>query len=157
MDLATTFLLAETYLSTRTSHLVLAILFAAGPLSAALPASAANFNVANESQLSNAITNAQNGDTITFTAQIVLTANLPAVQRNVTINGGNFSLSGGGHPGLIVSSGTVAINNLFIFNFITPGGNGGKGFGSPGDSCRWRRWRRRRTWGALFTSAAAPL
>ena len=37
------------------------------------PARAANFNVANDSQLRSAISSAASGDTITFTANITLT------------------------------------------------------------------------------------
>ncbi|WP_347337031.1 pectate lyase-like adhesive domain-containing protein, partial [Bradyrhizobium retamae] len=95
---------------------------------AALPAYAANINVANEAQLRSAISNAQNGDTITFTNNITLTDKLPDVQRNVTINGGNFTLSGNNkHRGLYVASGTVAINDLKIVNATAQGGNGGDG------------------------------
>jgi autotransporter-associated beta strand protein len=104
-----------------------AALAVAGVL-AAVPASAANFNVANDAQLRTAITSAQNGDTITFTANITLSANLPQVQRNVTINGGNFTLSGNNQfRGLFVQSGTVAINDLTIANAKAQGGNGGNG------------------------------
>ena len=47
---------------------------------------AADFSVANDAQLRSAITTAGNGDTITFTGNITLAADLPAVQRNVTIS-----------------------------------------------------------------------
>lgn len=116
------------FLSTSASRLVLAKCLAAGTLLAALPAYAANFNVANDAQLRSAISNAQNGDTITITANITLSSNLPQVQRNVTFNGGNFTLSGNNlYRGLYVASGTVAINNLRIDNALAKGGNGGFG------------------------------
>ena len=83
----------KTCLSTSASRLVWTFL-AAGTLVAALPASAAVVNVANEGQFRNAIANAHNGDVINVTANITLSANLPLVKSNVTINGGNFTLSG---------------------------------------------------------------
>jgi hypothetical protein len=68
-----------------------------GALAAALlvdPAAAANFNVNSDASLRAAITSAAPGDTITFTGNITLAADLPAVQKNVTILGNNFTLSG---------------------------------------------------------------
>ncbi|MBR2813669.1 MAG: autotransporter domain-containing protein [Reyranella sp.] len=109
-------------------RLALSVLMGTAALSMALPAAAANFNVANESQLNNAISNAGNGDTITFTANITLSANLPAVTKNVTVNGGNFSLSGNNqYRGLYVQSGSVAINDLRIESAKAQGGKGGNG------------------------------
>ena len=123
----------KTCLSTSASRLVLATFLAAGTLVAALPASAAVVNVANEGQLRNAIANAHNGDVINVTANITLSANLPLVKSNVTINGGNFTLSGNNlYRGLYVKSGTVAINDLKIVNANAQGGNGGKGGGGGG-------------------------
>ncbi|MPZ33966.1 MAG: autotransporter domain-containing protein [Rhodospirillales bacterium] len=114
----------ETFLSTSASRLALAALFGAGTLSAALPAHA--IDVANEAQLRDAITGGQS--TITFTANITLTANLPQVQSSAIINGGNFTLSGNNQfRGLVVQSGTVAVNDLTIANATAQGGNGGSG------------------------------
>ena len=94
----------------------------------AVPANAANIVVGNEAQLSSAISNAGAGDTITFNANITLTANLPAVTKNLTINGATFTLSGNNqYRGLFVQSGTVAVNNLTIANAKAQGGNGGNG------------------------------
>ncbi|MEH2513651.1 outer membrane autotransporter protein [Nitrobacteraceae bacterium AZCC 1564] len=96
---------------------------------AAVPAYAANINVANEMQLRNAISVAQNGDTISLTANITLTSNLPQVQRNVTISGNDFTLSGNNqYRGLFVQSGAVSIFNLKIANCVAQGGNGGSGW-----------------------------
>jgi autotransporter-associated beta strand protein len=127
----------ETYLPTPASRLPLALLLTTGVLSAPLQANAANFDVANSSQLQNAISNAANGDTITFTANITLSSNLPTVTKNVTFNGGNFTLSGNNqHRGLFVQSGTVAINDLNITHAVAQGGKGGDGasmdVGEPG-------------------------
>ena len=61
-----TALLNETCLSTPASRLAVAVLLAAGTLSAAFPASATDFGVNNEATLRNAINAAKNGDSITF-------------------------------------------------------------------------------------------
>ncbi|HKV14881.1 MAG TPA: hypothetical protein VJQ81_07530, partial [Reyranella sp.] len=115
------------------SHLALALLIGAGALATASQANAANFNVATDAQLRSAISSAQNGDTITFTGNVTLGSNLPTLQRNVTIDGGNFTLSGGGkYRGLFVQSGTVAVNNLTIANATAQGGNGGNANGGGG-------------------------
>ncbi|TPN60769.1 hypothetical protein FJ984_29885, partial [Mesorhizobium sp. B1-1-3] len=116
---------------TRISCLARAIVLLAGLLSTALPANARNFNVGNETQLQTALNpsgGAQDGDTITFTANIILSTNLPEVKRDVTINGANHTLSGNKqHRGLFVQSGKVAINDLVIENAKAQGGNGGNG------------------------------
>lgn len=120
-------------MSRRGCRLALAGLLGIG-LATSHPAHAANFNVGTEAQLRTAISNAQNGDTITFTANITLSANLPQVQRYVAINGGNFTLSSNNqYRGLYVQSGTVAINNLRIVNTLAQGGNGVDG-GAPSAS-----------------------
>lgn len=122
-------LLGETCLSTSGSRLGFAALLAAGTLLAARPAYATSYFVASDLNLRDAISSAKNGDIITFTANITLSANLPQVQSNVTINGGNFTLSGNNqYRGLYVASGTVAINNLNIVNATAQGGNGGNGY-----------------------------
>jgi autotransporter-associated beta strand protein len=59
------------------------------------------------------------------------------VTKNVTFNGGNFTLSGNNqHRGLFVQSGTVAINDLNITHAVAQGGKGGDGasmdVGEPG-------------------------
>ncbi|WP_429228221.1 autotransporter domain-containing protein [Inquilinus ginsengisoli] len=95
------------------------------------PALAANFNVGTDAQLRNAISSAGNGDTITFTGNITLGDNLPTVTKNVTVNGGLFTLSGDNkYRGLFVQSGTVAINNLAIKDAVAQGGKGGDGDGA---------------------------
>ena len=94
----------------------------------ALPARAANFNVATEGQLSSAISSAGNGDTITFTANITLSGNLPVIAKSLTFNGGNHILSGNNqYRGLFVQSGTVVINDIKIADARADGGNGGSG------------------------------
>src|SRR5690606_4299962 len=59
-----------------------------------LPALAANFDVDGDLSLRAAILAAGDGDSITFTGNITLLGDLPAVQRNVTIDGNSFTLSG---------------------------------------------------------------
>ncbi|WP_404924964.1 pectate lyase-like adhesive domain-containing protein [Mesorhizobium sp. ORM16] len=73
--------------------------------------------VTSETQLKGAINNAQKRDAITFKADITLSANLPTVRSDVTINGNNHTLSGNNqYRGLFVQSGDVAINDLTIAN-----------------------------------------
>jgi autotransporter-associated beta strand protein len=117
-------LLAESTLSTKTSRLALAAALIGAGAVPALPAYAVN--VGTEAELRSAISSGQT--TITFTANITLTADLPHIANNVTIDGGNFTLSGNNsHRGLVVESGIVAINNLTIANAKAQGGNGGSG------------------------------
>jgi len=115
-----------------------ALLLASGAMAPLLAASAwaADFNVANEAQLRSAVTSAGNGDTITFTANITLSADLPAVQTNVAIVGNNNTLSGNNQfRGLFVGafSGStqvpvsVSIQDLAITATRAQGGAGGAG------------------------------
>ncbi|WP_338688868.1 autotransporter domain-containing protein [Bradyrhizobium sp. 26S5] len=72
---------------------------------------------------------------ITNNITLTGTTTLPVINSssNVTINGGNFTLDGGGvQRGLFVYSGTVAVNNLTIQNAVAKGGNGGSGFDGGG-------------------------
>ena len=116
-------------LCSSTSRLALIALLGAGASSLAFSASAANFNANNSSDLANAINRAANGDTITFTSNITLGSNLPAVTKNITIEGNGGTLSGQNlYRGFIVgdpfnpSKPTVAINNLTIVNALAMGG-----------------------------------
>ena len=112
------------------------------------PAKATDFAVGDDAALRNAITNAANGDTITFTSNIALSAALPQVTQSLTINGSNFTLSGENrHRGLVVQSGTVAVNNLAIVGAIAQGGNGGDGGGGGGGGAGLG--------GALFVASGA--
>ncbi len=123
-----TALLGTTCLSGSGARLALVALMTAGSLFFAPPVQAATFDVGSAQQLADAINSAQNGDVIKLTGNITLDRTLPSVQRNVTFDGGNFTLSGGNaHRGLYVESGIVAINNLQIVNTVAQGGNGGAG------------------------------
>lgn len=97
------------------------------------------FAVTTEAGLRAALSGAQNGDTIVFGNTITLTTgDLPIVQRNITIEGGGFSLSGNDqYRGLFVAAfaqGTatpqgvsITIQNLTIQNTRAAGGDGGRG------------------------------
>ncbi|HEY3043610.1 MAG TPA: autotransporter domain-containing protein [Vicinamibacterales bacterium] len=97
------------------------------------------FTVTTEAGLRAALTSAQNGDTIAFANAITLTTgDLPIVQRNITINGGGFSLSGNDQyrglfvaafaPGTAAPQGvSVTIQNITIQNTRAAGGDGGTG------------------------------
>lgn len=121
----------KVHMLTSTSRLVLmAMVVGTGVLLASPCATAATINVANESQLRNALNNANNGDTIVLTANVTLTSDLPRIDRNVnfTIDGGNFAVSGADrYRGLVIVRGTVVINDLTIANALAQGGNGGAG------------------------------
>ncbi|MCE9530945.1 MAG: hypothetical protein K8T89_07455, partial [Planctomycetes bacterium] len=103
------------------------------------PAVSADLPVGTDAQLRNAIVSATSGDTITFTNNIILTTgDLPLVQRNVTIRGQNFTLSGNNQfRGLFVAAFTpgtdtmipvtVGIQDLTIQNTKAQGGLGGNG------------------------------
>ncbi|MCX5517845.1 autotransporter domain-containing protein [Kaistia defluvii] len=129
-----------------------ALLLALGLGLAATPARAANFNVANEAQLADAVTRAGNGDTITFTADIELSGKGKAgvITTNVTINGNGHKLlgkAGANANGLYVQSGTVAIQNLDLSGLTTKGTSGGNGAGGGGGGAG--------TGAGLFVGAAA--
>ncbi|MBN9090041.1 MAG: autotransporter domain-containing protein [Reyranella sp.] len=94
-------------------------------------ARATDFTINNQADLVAALnptTGAQNGDRIVFNANVALTADLPIVQKSVTIVGNNHTLDGGNtYRGLLVYSGTVAIGDLTIQNAKAQGGTGGTG------------------------------
>ncbi|PZU50159.1 MAG: hypothetical protein DI568_03245 [Sphingomonas sp.] len=126
-------LFAGTALCALRGNLVPAMFMALTAAVVASPSYAANFNVASDSELRDAIDNASNGDTITFTSDITLEDNLPFLEKNLTIIGGNHTLSGDGqYRGLYVQSGTLAVNDLTIANTYAQGGNGGNGWGGGG-------------------------
>jgi uncharacterized protein with beta-barrel porin domain len=79
----------------------------------------------------NYVINFQNN--ITLSAAAANTLNAFNTTSNVTVNGGGFTLDGGGvQRGFFVYAGTVAINNLTIQNAVAKGGNGGNGFDGGG-------------------------
>jgi len=105
-------------------------------LLAAGPAYGTDFAVGTDAQLRSAITSAASGDRIVFTGNITLTADLPAVQKNVTFVGNNFTLSGdnqfrglfiGAFSGSMPVPVTVAIQELAITNAKAQGGAAGGG------------------------------
>src|SRR5688500_18130581 len=78
-------------MSTRTVTLWLAALLMPA---FALPATAQIHNVSTETEWRSAIAALNPGDSIVFTANITLTADLPSIGQDVTIAGGGFTLSG---------------------------------------------------------------
>ncbi len=144
--------LSQTCLSSGLPRTLPALLLALGLGVAATPAGAANFDVSNEAQLSDAVTKAANGDTITFKADIELSGKGKAgtITTNVTINGDGHKLlgkAGANANGLYVQSGTVTIKNLDLSNLATKGTSGGNGGGGGGGGAG--------TGAGLFVGAAA--
>ena len=131
---------------------------AAGCILLSQPAMAADHYVDDETALRSAILAAGDGDKIIFTSDITLTAggggDLPAIQKNITIEGGGYSLIGGDpnlgvgpYRGLFVYSGTVTVQNITISNTLAQGGQGGGGrYGGGGGAGLG---------GALFVNAGA--
>jgi outer membrane autotransporter protein len=108
------------WLSASTSrYALIALLGAAASSSFTLSASAKTINVSNEAQLDSAIASAARGDTIALTSNIALTSALPAVTKDLTIDSGSFTLSGG----QLVKSGPNVLalvgNNTFEGALIT--------------------------------------
>ncbi len=87
----------------------------------------ANVSVNSDATLRAAITNAVNGDTITFAANITPLSVLPAIQANITIAGGGLFLDGAhSFQVLHVASGaTVSISSLTIQNGKNTSSSGG--------------------------------
>ncbi|MFG1464497.1 autotransporter-associated beta strand repeat-containing protein, partial [Xanthobacter sp. DSM 24535] len=144
--------LGQTCLSSGLVRTLPALLLALGLGVAATPAGAANFDVANEAQLADAVAKAANGDTITFKADIELSAKgkAGAITTNITINGNGHKLlgkEGTNANGLYVQSGTVTIQNLDLSNLTTKGTSGGNGGGGGGGGAG--------TGAGLFVGAAA--
>jgi autotransporter-associated beta strand protein len=103
------------------------------------------FVVADEGELISALDAAQGGDTIQFTANITLTAELPGIWTDLTIDGGGFTLSGANaYRGLVIGevsdfpegqTVSVTIQNMTIANTVASGGTGepgGEGGGGGG-------------------------
>ena len=92
-------------------------------------AAAAQWNVNDDTTLRYALINAAHGDLLNFTSNIpVVGRDLPAIVKNVTINGNNYGLSGANqYRGLFAYSGSSLIANLNIGQTLARGGNGGSG------------------------------
>ncbi|QIB33127.1 autotransporter domain-containing protein [Ancylobacter pratisalsi] len=126
-------LMGETALSARFARGLTALVLATSLLWPIAAAQAAIIYVSNDGELRNAISNANNNDTITFTSNITLSSNLPAVTKSLTFAGGNFTLSGANkYQGLDVQAGTVVVRSITISNALALGGNGGNGVGHGG-------------------------
>ncbi len=109
----------------------------------ATAATAADFTVSNTNDsgagsLRQAIINsnaAGGSNTINFATSgtVTLASDLPAITSSVSIAGNGATLNGANaHRGLLVYSGTVAIQNFIIQNATATGGKGGDGNGAGG-------------------------
>ena len=111
-------------------------LLGAGALLAASGQSvaAADFNVADESQLRTAIfsaNDASGADRIIFTGNVTLTQSLPMITGDLEIVGGSNTLdANNAGRAFFVQAGTVSIADITIDNAVAQGGNGGDGAGS---------------------------
>jgi hypothetical protein len=113
--------------------------------------------VSNDAELRAALLDQQDGDTITFGADITLAGDLPAVQKSITIDGAGHALDGAGtyrgffvanfNGGSTLAPVTVAIQNLTIRHAKAKGGDGGSGFYGGGGGAGMG--------GALFVADAA--
>ena len=117
--------------------------FASLLLALASPAAAqTTWAVASQPELLAALSGASSGDTIRLTANITLTADLPAVQTDLTIDGSGHTLSGNGqYRGLIIGDlsvvaaplpVSVSILNLTLANTVASGGAGASSFDGGG-------------------------
>ncbi|MER2534307.1 MAG: pectate lyase-like adhesive domain-containing protein, partial [Rhizobiaceae bacterium] len=112
-------------MSTLLTPAAIAVMLSLGTHAFAVP-----YSVANEAELRAALSSGD-ATTITFTGDIVVTqgggGDLPAVQGNVTIDGGGHSLSGdGANRGLFVyGDSNVRIQDLTIKDTAATGGAGG--------------------------------
>ncbi|HVU22857.1 MAG TPA: YDG domain-containing protein [Opitutus sp.] len=100
---------------------------------------ATNFGVNSDATLRSALTSVADGDTITFTGDITLGADLPAVQKSITIDGGGHTLDGASacrgllianfNGGSTLTAVTASVQNLTIQNANAQGGSAGPGGG----------------------------
>ena len=117
-----------------------------------MPASAgaAQWNVNNDTELRYALINAGNSDLLNLTSNVtVIGSDLPAIVKNLTINGNNRVLSGANqYRRLFAYSGSSLIANLNIGQTLARGGSGGSGrsagggAGLAGGAVRRRRGQR---------------
>ena len=103
-----------------------------GSASAGLTVTIATLSVATDAELRQAILAANDGDTITFTGDITLTSDLPAVQKSITIVGGSHLLDGANTYRGFLATGflgatTFNLSGLTIRNMRAAGGAGGAG------------------------------
>lgn len=110
---------------------ILGALTCAGLALALAPsANATTHTVGNTAQLTSALQTAVNGDMVLFSGPITLTADLPIVQADLTINGNSFTLNGDNtYRGFLLYSGATTVANLTITNTVAAGGSGSDGGG----------------------------
>ena len=108
------------------TNLLLAAIFISGLC--ARDAAAQTVDVTTDAELRDAIAFVHPGATIAFQADITLTSDLPAIQRDLTVEGNGHTLSGNhAFRGFFVYLGRVTIRNLTIQNASARGGYGGDG------------------------------
>ena len=114
-------------------------------------AGAAQWNVNDDTTLRCALINAAHGDLLNFAPSItVVGRDLPAIVKNLTINGNNYGLSGANqYRGLFAYSGSSLIANLNIGQTLARGGNGGSGRNAGGGGAGLG--------GGLFVAAGASV
>jgi autotransporter-associated beta strand protein/YVTN family beta-propeller protein len=98
--------------------------------------------VSTEAGLRTALLDAQNGDVITFGTDITLTADLPVVQKSITIDGAGHALDGANtyrgffianfNGGSTLTAVAATIENLAITHAKAKGGDGGNPGGGGG-------------------------
>lgn len=101
----------------------------------ALASPALAVDVANETQLRNAIfaANAGGDTSINVIGNITLTQSLPMISSSVTITGNNNTINANNTGrAFFVQSGTVSISNVTVNNASAQGGNGGNGTNGDG-------------------------
>ncbi len=101
----------------------------------ALASPALAVNVANETELRNAIfaANAGGDTSINITSNITLTQSLPMISSSVTVNGNNNTINANNAGrAFFVQSGTVSISNVTVNNAFAKGGDGGNSGGNYG-------------------------
>ncbi|MCW8449775.1 hypothetical protein [Legionella quinlivanii] len=81
--------------------------------------------------------NADNGDTIDCSSiagqSIILSASLPAITKNYTINGAGITIDGASsYQAFQIAGGSTVINNIRIQNALSKGGDGGDGYSGGG-------------------------
>jgi len=105
-----------------------------------------NVFVTTEAQLRQAIQNANDGDTITLTADITLTSDLPPILTNITLEAGNHVLDGAGlYRILFAQGGTLTLDAIqlahgdVVIGSGTTGGIAGSFTLSSGTNLRFDR------------------
>ena len=103
------------------------VIFTCLALTLTHPANAVDWTANDDASLRAAISGANNGDTINFTADITLASSLPVINKEITIHGNNHVVDGiSTHRIFSVETvGQVVIENLEVKNGLAGGTDGG--------------------------------